>query len=312
MFGKKKGNMMQKWKKIGLVFKPIKNKRTVSHCQHATPLKITESVYRIFYGSRNVNNLTQVFYFDIDLNSFKIINFIKKPLLILGEVGHFDQHGIYPSSIIRKGNQFLLFTIGFTQGASPLYYTRIGLAAGDQLEKLEKKSNVPLLNVSEHDPCTVTGPFVMFDNEIYRMWYVSGYKWDKNIHGDLQSYYHIKYAESIDAINWKREGIISIGHIHPGETNIARPWIIKEDGIYKAWFSYNCGKQGYRIGYAESRDGGYTFERMDHLAGISISDESWENEAVAYPAVVVHEGRKYMFYNGNKFGMDGIALAVEE
>jgi hypothetical protein len=51
---------------------------------------------------------------------------------------------------------------------------------------------------------------------------------------------------------------------------------------------------------------------VDHLAGISVSDEPWENEAVAYPAVIVHNGRKYMFYNGNKFGKDGIALAVEE
>jgi len=158
----------------------------------------------------------------------------------------------------------------------------------------------------------LTGPFVMYDNGIYRMWYVSGYKWEQNFKDELFSYYHIKYAESKDGIEWKREGHVSIDHVHPGETNIARPWVLKEDGIYKAWFSYCCGAQGYRIGYAESRDGGYTFERMDHLAGLHPSDEPWENEAVAYPAVIVHEGRKYMFYNGNRFGKYGIALAVEE
>jgi hypothetical protein len=124
--------------------------------------------------------------------------------------------------------------------------------------------------------------------------------------------YDVKYAESKDGIDWKREGIVSIAHVHPGETNIARPWILKEEGIYKAWFSYNCGKEGYRIGYAESTDGGYTFARKDHLAGITTSAEPWENEAVAYPAVIVHKGKKYMFYNGNGFGRDGVALAVEE
>jgi hypothetical protein len=144
------------------------------------------------------------------------------------------------------------------------------------------------------------------------MWYVSGYKWDEDANNDPQSYYHIKYAESEDGIHWKREGLISVEHTHPGETNIGRLSILKEDGIYKAWYPYACGKLGYRIGYAESTDGGFIFDRMDHLAGVTISDKPWENEAVSYPAVVTYKGKKYMFYNGNKFGKDGIALAVEE
>lgn len=312
MFGERKISMMQKWKKLGLLFKPIGNQNSVSHCQHATPIQLTNSSYRIFYGSRNFNNLTQVFYFDFDVAELKILAYSEKPVLNLGEMGFFDQHGIYPSSVLEREGNLFLYTIGFTQGAAPLYYTRVGLAKGTSLGELEKYSSAPILNVSDYDPCTVTGPFVMFDKGVYRMWYVSGYKWDKNADGDIQSHYHIKYAESQDGIDWKREGLISIAHKQPGETNIARPWIIKEDGIYKAWFSYNCGKQGYRIGYAESTDGGYTFERMDHLAGITISDEPWENEAVAYPAVIVNNGKKYMFYNGNKFGKDGIALAIEE
>jgi len=303
---------MQKWKKLGLIFRPLGTDQSFSHCQHPTPLKIEDSLYRVFYGSRNSNNLTQIFYFDFNFSDLKIKTYSENPALELGAMGFFDQHGIYPSSMLKKEGEVFLYTIGFTQGAAPLYYTRIGLARGESMDSLKKYSKAPILNVSDYDPCTVTGPFVMIDNGIYRMWYVSGYKWDKNEDGELQSYYHIKYAESKDGIDWKREGLISIAHTQPGETNIARPWILKEDGIYKAWFSYNCGKEGYRIGYAESTDGGYTFNRMDHLAGITISDEPWENEAIAYPAVIVHKGKKYMFYNGNRFGKDGIALAVEE
>ena len=305
--------ILQKWKKMGLIFRPLNTKDSSSHCQHATPLQLTETVYRILYGSRNSDNLTQVFYFDFDINKLEVIGYSTSPVLRLGAMGFFDQHGIYPSSGIKEENRILLYTIGFTQGAGALYYTRIGLAKSvDPNMEFEKHSLAPIVNVSEYDPCTVTGPFVLRENNMYRMWYVSGYKWDKDADEDLRSYYHIKYAESQDGIDWKREGLISIAHTHPGETNIARPWIIQEDGIYKAWFSYNCGKQGYRIGYAESKDGGYTFERMDHLAGITVSDEPWENEAVAYPAVVVHKRKKYMFYNGNRFGKDGIALAISE
>jgi len=304
---------MQKWKKTGLIVTPAHTNNSISHCQHPTPVKISEGTYRFFYGSRNSENLTQIFSFDFDMENLEVVGIESLPLLRLGELGCFDQHGIYPSSVVESpdGNYFL-YTIGFTQGKQPLYHTGIGLATMSQeCRNLTKFSVAPILSTSQYDPCNITGPYVMRENGIYRMWYVSCIKWTFN-GTDYQSHYHIKYAESRDGIEWKREGLVSIAHCHPGETNIARPWIIKEDGIYKAWFSYNCGKQGYRIGYAESRDGGYTFERMDHLAGIHPSDEPWENEAVAYPAVIVHEGKKYMFYNGNKFGKDGIALAVEE
>jgi hypothetical protein len=301
------------WKKLGLIFEYTPELiGTKSHCQHPSPVLLAGNIYRVYFGSRDENNNTIVFYFDIDLSTLEILSFAKEPILLNGPLGYFDSNGIYPSCVIKKNDEFLMYTLGFTRGESPLYFTRIGLAKSLDGVKFNKYSQSPLLNTSEHDPWLLTGPFVMFDNGVYRMWYVSGYKWEKNLDGSLQSYYHIKYAESEDGIGWKRDGLISIAHTHPGETNIARPWIIKEDGIYKAWFSYNCGKQGYRIGYAESTDGGYKFSRMDHLAGITISDEPWENEAVAYPAVIVHKGKKYMFYNGNKFGKDGIALAVEE
>lgn len=305
---------MQKWKKIGLIFTPLGTIDSVSHCQHPTPIKLVDSCYRIFYGSRNSNNLTQIFYFDFDIERLQVLDCAKSPFITLGEVGFFDHHGVYPSSVLKEDEKIFLYTIGFSQGMpSPLYYTRIGLVTGSNWEALKKHSVAPILNVSDHDPCTVTGPFVMRDGDVYRMWYVSGYKWNQNAEGKWQSRYHIKYAESKDGIKWEREGLVSIGHFHSGETNIARPWIIKEEDVYKAWYSYYvANNQGYRIGYAESMDGGYTFERKDHLAGITVSAAPWENEAVAYPAVIVHKGRKYMFYNGNKFGKDGIALAIED
>lgn len=302
-----------KWIKKGLIFPYTKDlKGTISHCQYPCPINIEDDLYRIFFGSRDENNNTIVFYFDINLHNLKIIHIQTTPVLLQGDIGYFDCNGIYPSCVIKHENQFRMYTLGFAKGHDVLYYTRIGLATSNDCVNFKKYSNVPLMNISDYDPWMLTGPFVMQEKDLYRMWYVSGYKWDKNADSSLQSYYHIKYAESKDGITWKREGLISINYAQPGETNIARPWIIKEDGIYKAWISYCCGDQGYRIGYAESRDGGYTFERMDHLAGIHPSDEPWENEAIAYPAVIIHKGKKYMFYNGNKFGKEGIALAIEE
>jgi hypothetical protein len=33
---------------------------------------------------------------------------------------------------------------------------------------------------------------------------------------------------------------------------------------------------------------------------------------VEYAALVRHAGRRFLFYNGNNYGFDGIGLAVEE
>ncbi len=301
------------WKKLGLVFKYTSElSGTVSHCQYPSPIHIEGDLYRVFFGSRDKNNNTLMFYFDIDLSNLKIIDFSRFPILLNGDIGYFDSNGIYPSCVLKDKNQFLMYTLGFTRGEPPLYFTRIGLATSTDCSSFKKYSKAPIMNTSEYDPWMLTGPFVINENNFYRMWYVSGGHWTKDSQNNLVSYYHIKYAESKNGIDWERTGLISIGYATPEETNIARPWVVKEDSIYKAWFSYNCGKEGYRIGYAESYDGGYTFERKDHLAGVHPSDEPWENEAVAYPAVIVHNNKKYMFYNGNRFGKDGIALAVEE
>ena len=73
------------------------------------------------------------------------------------------------------------------------------------------------------------------------------------------------------------------------------------------WYSYRGSS--YRIGYAESEDG-VSWERKDHLAGISTSEDGWDSEMVAYAFVFDHRGQRYMLYNGNGYGQTGIGLAV--
>jgi len=124
-------------------------------------------------------------------------------------------------------------------------------------------------------------------------------------------YYHLKYAESEDGIHWERKGIVCIDFKYEGETRIARPCVIKEDGIYKMWYCYAIGSGGYRIGYAESEDG-IRWERKDEEAGIDVSESGWDSEMICYPFVFEHKGRKYMLYNGNEYGKTGFGYAILE
>lgn len=230
------------------------------------------------------------------------------PLLAPGPLGSFDDHGVYPASLVADGDRLLLYYIGWNPGVEPpLFYATIGLAISDDGgASFVKQGAAPLLGRSEVDPLLVTGPCVLRDRERWRMWYVSGIRWERGAAG-LQSYYHVRYAESDDGRSWRREGTVAID-LEGAERNIARPCVVHDDDRWRMWYSASAGA-GYRIGYAESVDG-VTWERRDHLAGIEPSASGWDAEALAYPCVVTDGERLVMFYNGNGYGRDGFGVAT--
>lgn len=300
-----------KWEKLGLIFRPQHRLYWMqSHATLPTPLAVGGGLYRIYFASRDRANRSHVGYFDVDLNHpSQIREFSEEPILAPGPIGFFDDHGIYASCAVRNGHSVYLYTIGWNPGVRhPLFYASIGLAISeDQGRTYKKYRQVPIMSRSEYDPCMVTGPWVIKEGSRWRMWYVSGYGWEES-EGQLKSFYHIKYAESNNGIDWLRQGQVAIDHARKEETNIARPCIVKGRDLYGAWFAHAAGS-GYQIGFASSVDG-KTFVRQDERAGIKLSGDEWENESIAHPAVVEYEDHFFMFYNGNQFGRDGVALAI--
>jgi hypothetical protein len=43
-----------------------------------------------------------------------------------------------------------------------------------------------------------------------------------------------------------------------------------------------------------------------------LDADEFDSKMIEYPHVFKHHSKKYMLYNGNNFGYDGIGLAVEE
>lgn len=282
-----------------------------SHASLPVPLRVEEDLYRVYFAARDGQNRSHVGFVEFSIQSpTEILRVSSEPVLTPGGLGRFDDHGVYAASLAQHERELFLYYIGWNPGArGPLFYSSIGLAASnDGGLTFQKKFAAPIMARSEFDPCLVTSPCVIRDDDKWRMWYVSGFKWEEDSDG-MHSYYHIKYAESSDAITWNRQGLVAID-LENGERNIARPCVIKDSGIYKMWYSYNRGL-GYRIGYAESEDG-YVWKRMEEHVGIDVSASGWDSEAIAYPWVFSHDGSKYMLYNGNGFGRDGFGLAVAE
>jgi len=301
------------WVKKGLIFEASGQFDWLqSHAQLPVADVVSENVVRVYFAGRNSKSFSSVGYVELHCKTYEILKVSREPVLSPGKIGHFDEHGVFPASIVNHNNKKYLYYIGWNQGyKQPLFYASIGLAISEDNGLTFKKiSEAPIMSRSEFDPCLVTSPHVFIENNIWKMTYVSGVKWE-SVADQLKSYYHIKYAESSDGIKWERNGTVCVDFRDKNESNIARSAVIKEDELYKMWFCYVYGEDKYRMGYAESLDC-KKWIRKDKKAGIKISEDGFDSEMTCYPNIVIINGKKHMFYNGNNFGKQGFGLAVYE
>lgn len=308
---KKVGVSMQVWKKLGLVFCPNNERPWLySHAQLPTIDYIVDDIYRVYFASRTKDQRSHTCYVDIEVgDNPRIISYSMNPVLKPGPIGSFDEHGVYPSSILNKDGRKYLYYIGWTQGVkSPLFYASVGLAVSDDNgNSFMKISLAPVFSRNHQDPFLVTAPFVFIKDNTWMMAYVSGIKWEESQNG-LKSFYHIKKAISNDGVNWSPTGKVLID-LQQNESNIARTWIVKENTHYSMWYSY-VKNAPYKIGYACSHDGENWHRKDDCLTFVDSSMD--EQEMMCYPAVFEHKNVQYMLYNGNSYGKFGFYLARRE
>lgn len=298
-----------KWIKKGLLFKPeedldwIIGYAAIPFAQH-----IGDNKYRVYCSGRDSQGCAQIGFFEFNIdNPAQIFTISEKPVVSLGPLGSFDDRGLTNSWLVEHKERQYLYYSGWTIGVTVPFYFYVGLAISDDNGVTFKKASLsPILERNEIDPFLTATPCILIEDNIWRMWYVSGVKWELE-NGKAKHYYNIKYAESQDGIKWDRRGKVCIDFKSDEEYAIARPSVLVKDGRYQMWYCYR-GNQ-YKIGYAESLDG-LTWERKDEDAGIEKSPDGWDSEMLAYPFVFEHQEKLYMLYNGNGYGKSGIGLAV--
>jgi hypothetical protein len=302
---------MGHWKKLGRIFEP---KGQADWIQKYAWVPTAEcrggDIYRIYFGGRNKDNLSQTGYIEIDIyKPSEILKLTERPVLALGKLGAFDDSLVLPSWIVDRDEKKYMYYIGWMQGRRVPYYAGLGLAVSlDGGESFVRCSAGPLIPRDSVDPYMTASACVLYDEGRWRMWYLSNTIW-RLVDGEPLPRYHLRYAESVDGFSWDRKGIVAIDFKSDDEFTIARPCVIRDGDIYKMWYCFRGA--AYRIGYAESRDG-ISWTRKDGEVGIDVSSSGWDSEMVAYPFVFDHGGQRYMLYNGNNFGETGMGLAVFE
>lgn len=301
-----------KWTKKGIIFEPARNSGLDWMVTHAAlPFAdMADGICRVYFSGRDSKSRAQIGWFEMDPDEpAKTLRVSVRPSVERGPLGAFDHSGVTNSCVVtHEGGKFLYYT-GWVLGVAVPFYFYIGLAISDDGgETYRKHSLAPVLGLGPDDPFLTASPSVLIENGTWRMWYVSGTGW--KIENDRpKHYYHIKYAESKDGINWKPTGIVCIDYRDNSEHAISRPCVVKDGGLYRMWYSHRGAS--YRIGCAESAYG-LKWERRDDEAGIDVSDWGWDSEMIEYPNVFAYKEKKYMLYNGNGYGVTGIGLAVIE
>jgi hypothetical protein len=308
------------WKKLGLIFDLSKHniQWLKSHAMVPTPLLLADRI-RIYFSGRDQKGQSRISYIDLDRNDpAKVIYIHDRPLMEVGKIGTFDDSGTIATCATVNNSVIYLYYTAYSLSVTVPYRNSIGIASSiDNGKTFNRLFKGPIVDRSINEPYFTISPWVLQIGGIWHMWYASATDW-LIVNGKPESIYHIKYAYSTDGIKWHRDNQSCILPITEEEAN-ARPSVIQDGEKLKMWFCYRGstdfrdGNDSYKIGYAEAHINKPTsWTRKDNLAGINCGPEQWDNQMQAYPAVLNTGKQKFLFYNGNGFGINGFCCAKWE
>jgi len=301
-----------RWRKLGVVWKPDGTLPWArSHATCPTPVRLSDTLIRVYIQCRDENNVGRVGYVDVlASNPLSVQQVSNEPVLDVGVPGSFDDNGVLQTCVIKVGDTRLyMYYVGFELSYQIRYRLLTGLAVStDGGCNFNRIKRTPILERSDDELYFRGGPFVLSGDACFKMWYVAGSQWIE-LDGKSMPVYDLRYMESENGIDWPPKGRVSMAITDPDEHGFGRPFVINEEGRYKLFCSVRKRSlQRYRLGYAESEDGIH-WSRMDEKLGLDVSQNGWDSDSVEYSAVIKAAGKTYLFYNGNDFGATGFGVA---
>lgn len=272
-----------------------------------TAYKLSEECIIIYFAGQNKNNESDLGYFILNIKTNKVVFKTKKPILRRGKIGSFDDSAVVPSQILKYKNKFYLYYVGWMQGKKVPYLPSLGLAISKKLTGPFKKiSKGPILEKSIIDPYFVSSCYVekTIKNNL-KMHYTSCVNWEKK-NKKIFPKYLLKNCYSSDGINWRRNGNISINFKNLKETAITRPWVINHKKNKYMFFSSKVSQ--YKIEVAKFKKN--YWKRQNKKIFFNNPNFDFDNKSNEYASVVKLDNKFYMFYNGNNYGKEGVALAI--
>jgi hypothetical protein len=317
-----------RFRKLGQIFDPLSAglpDRFIGFAQAPQALLI-DDVVRIYFSTRSVDQdsakfRSHVMFADFTPNLDRVLAVSSEPVIPLGDLGCFDEHGIFPMNVLRVGELVYGYTCGWSRRTSVSVETGVGLAfSRDGGRTFERAGPGPVLSASKDEPFLVGDAFVRVIGGSFHMWYIFGTAWARYPRAsEPERTYKIGHAVSSDGINWtKEEGVQAIPDRLGPEESQALPSVLEIGGAFHMFFCYresadfrSTAGRGYRLGHAISWDLASWVRADDELTLIG-GDGDWDADMQCYPHAYERDGTVYLLYNGNEFGRYGFGAAVLE
>lgn len=313
-----------KWLKQGKIFDPNQHALPNGCIQFAQSPQVLlfDNFVRIYFSTRAVDKngkfLSHIAFVDMEKNLRDIIRVSDQTVIPLGELGCFDEHGIFPMNVVRHANLVYGYTCGWNRKVSVSVDTAIGLAISrDNGLTFQRIGSGPVLSASLHEPCLVGDGFVKIIDGLFHMWYIFGTGWKQYSAVEAPDRtYKIGHATSPDGVKWTKEEAHQIitDRLGPDESQ-ALPTVVIINSRYHMFFCYResfdfrkAKGRGYRIGHAWSDDL-VNWARDDFTPNLEGTAGNWDSDMQCYPHVFEWDGKVFMLYNGNDFGRYGFGLA---
>lgn len=313
-----------RWIKQGKIFDPSEHVlplASVGYAQSPQALVLSDRI-RIYFSTRERDALgkylSHVAFVDFDRKMERVLGVNQTPILGLGGLGCFDEHGIFPFHVFDDGERVLAYTTGWSRRTSVSADACIGLAIShDRGLSFQRHGTGPVMAASLNEPFLVGDAYVLKFDGTYHMWYIFGQRWvRRSEHEEPDRVYKIAHAVSDDGVNWRRNGAMIVPDRLNADECQALPTVFRHGDTWHMIFCYRQAHgfrsdpaAAYRLGYAHSSDL-KTWVRDDALVGIEPSGDGWDSQMQCYPHVFGCDGRTYLLYNGNEFGRHGFGLAV--
>jgi len=314
------------WKKLGKIFDPSDHKLPEGCFGYSqSPQAVVfDDFVRVFFSTRERDSektfLSHVVFVDFDKQFKNIIRVAEKPVIALGELGTFDEHGIFPMNVMRDGNRIHAYTTGWNRKISVSADASVGYAYSDDNGlSFVKHGHGPVLTANLDEPFLVCDAFVQKFDGKFHMWYIFGERWFFDETEKVpQRVYKIAHADSQDGINWNRNGVPIISDKIDINECQALPTVVQWKEKYLMFFCYRHASgfrsdpsKGYRIGCAISQDM-LNWKRDDDFVKMEMKTDEWDSEMMCYPFSFKMDNEIYLLYNGNEFGKHGFGIAKLE
>jgi hypothetical protein len=294
------------WEKKGRLF--LLKKKGWSHSSHPCINKINESLYEIYFASRDIKQRSHIFKIRFRINNGKFTKIGQaQKVLSPGKLGYFDNEGCIPVNIVKKKKSTYLIYVGWQNFKNNLWICDTGLAK-IQNNGLNRMYEGPIVGRSKNNPLFTALTSVIKEKGYYHAICNIGIYWKKK-NKSLSPKYGLHYAKSKNLVNWSINKKIILP-FKKGEYAFGRPSIIKMNNFYYMWYAHRATKASklYRIGMSISKNL-VKWKRFDSFSGITVSKGGWDSKMICYPCVTKIRNKYFMLYNGNGYGKTGFGLA---